>query len=129
MAKTCSWCGKQIGFFDVGYEQVEIGNTEHWVCERCGWSIAEAENGNIPFSQIVTDKTSPALYDHYAKHEGGFEEAIQKQRTKAEAQQTNPLYEDIHQIAGDLRFIKNYLIFCIIVGIIIGLIWAVFLLQ
>ena len=49
----------------------------------------------------------------------------EQQQIKKDAQQTNPLYDDIHQIAGDLRFIKNYLIFSIVVGVIVGFIWLV----
>jgi len=42
--------------------------------------------------------------------------------TKYNNQQVNPLYDDIHQIANDLRFIKNLIIIGIVIGIIFGVI-------
>lgn len=36
--------------------------------------------------------------------------------------QQNPLYDDIHQIAGDLRFIKNLIILSIVCGVVFGII-------
>lgn len=125
MAKTCSWCGEQIGFLDMAYDWVEIGKKGHWVCGRCCGKIAHAKIGHTTFKEIATDKTDPELFNHYAEQEKSPEEIIQQEKAKKESQQTNPLYEDIHQIAGDLRFIKNYLIFCIVVGIIFGFIWVV----
>lgn len=34
----------------------------------------------------------------------------------------NPLYDDIHQIANDLRFIKNLIIVGLVASIIMGII-------
>ena len=131
MAKTCSWCGEQIGFLDMAYDWVEINKKGHWICGRCCGKIAHAKIGHTTFSEIASEKTDPELFNHYTEQEKSPEEIIQQentkkeqQRIKKESQQTNPLYEDIHQIAGDLRFIKNYLIFCIVVGIIFGFIWV-----
>ena len=45
------------------------------------------------------------------------EQAIQNQEKKNEARKTDPLYEDIHQIAGDLRFIKNFIIVSVIAAL------------
>lgn len=53
------------------------------------------------------------------------QQEIQIQGQKQEkilAQQANHLYDDIHQIAGDLRFIKNLNIFYLVGGIISALI-------
>ena len=41
---------------------------------------------------------------------------------KNAARETDPLYDDIHQIAGDLRFIKNFIIISVIVFLAVTLI-------
>ena len=41
---------------------------------------------------------------------------------KRVAQRNDPLYDDIHQIAGDLRFIKNLIIIGIVCSFILGII-------
>lgn len=46
----------------------------------------------------------------------------QKIQRKLVAQENDPLYDDIHQIAGDLRFIKNLIIFGLVVGVLLGII-------
>ena len=48
------------------------------------------------------------------------QEAIQQE--KYQNTLTNPLYDDIHQIAGDLRFIKNLIIIGLVCGVVLGLI-------
>ncbi len=47
----------------------------------------------------------------------------QQTEEKIEARKTDPLYDDIHQIAKDVRFFKNLLIGTIIVDIIVILLW------
>ena len=54
------------------------------------------------------------------KEEQQRQEAIQQE--KYNNLLTNPLYDDIHQIAGDLRFIKNLIILGIVCSIILGII-------
>ena len=54
------------------------------------------------------------------KEEQRKQEAIQNE--KYQNILTNPLYDDIHQIAGDLRFIKNLIIIGIICGFVLGII-------
>ena len=41
---------------------------------------------------------------------------------KIVAQKNDPLYDDIHQIAGDLRFIKNLIIIGLVCGVVMGII-------
>lgn len=41
-----------------------------------------------------------------------------------EMQICNQFYEDIHQIAGDIRFIKNLIIVGLVCGFILGIIGA-----
>lgn len=122
MAKICSWCSKKIGFSDMMYDIVDTGTKWHWVCGNCCKKIDLVKKGQATVEEIATDGTNPELFSYYLEHEEKSDKAIQQQRVKIESQQTNPLYDDIHQIAGDLRFIKNYLIVTIIVGIIIGLV-------
>ena len=131
MAKNCSWCGKKMGFFNCTYTYEQIGDREHFICDECSPKVSAAKDGKTTFDAIKTEQTDPELFNHYVVQIKTPEEVIQQekekkeqQRIKEESQQTNPLYDDIHQMAGDLRFIKNYLIFCIVVGIIFGIIWV-----
>lgn len=132
MATRCSWCGKQMGLFDVTYTYEKVGDKEHCICGECSGKISAAKKGYITFEEIETERTVPELFYHLAEQMKPTDEMIQARKVRQEqeqikddARQTNPLYDDIHQIAGDLRFIKNYLIFCIVVGIIFGFIWVV----
>ena len=54
------------------------------------------------------------------KEEQKRKEAIQQE--KYQNTLTNPLYDDIHQIAGDLRFIKNLIIIGLVCGFVLGII-------
>lgn len=54
------------------------------------------------------------------KEEKQKQEAIQQE--KQQNLLTNPLYDDIHQIAGDLRFIKNLIIVGLVCGVILGMV-------
>lgn len=54
------------------------------------------------------------------KEEQQRQEAIQQEKYNNSL--TNPLYDDIHQIAGDLRFIKNLIILGIVCSVILGII-------
>lgn len=131
MATNCSWCGKKIGTFDFTYTYEQVGDREHYICDECSAKVSAAKNGKATFEGIKTEQTVPELFNHFVEQLKTPEEVIQQenvkkeqQRIKEASQQTNPLYDDIHQIAGDLRFIKNYLVFCIVIGIIFGIIWV-----
>lgn len=130
MAKICSWCGRKMGTFDCTYTYEQIGDKEHFICDECSSKVSAAKNGKATFEGIKTEQTDLELFNYYVGQVQTPEDVIQQekakkeqQRIKEEFQKTNPLYDDIHQIAGDLRFIKNYLIFCIVVGVIFGIIW------
>lgn len=132
MAKFCSWCGKQFGFFDIDFTYEEVGDKGYHICGECSGKITAAKNGNITFEEIRTDRTNKKLFNHLLGETEPTDEMKrerkirqEQQQIKKDAQQTNPLYDDIHQIARDLRFIKNYLIFSIVVGVIVGFIWLV----
>lgn len=128
MAKVCSWCGRNIGFADMlGYDWVEINKKGYWICGKCCGDIDAAQKELVTFEEIATENTAPELLDYYIKKDNP-EETEKKEQIRneyeqrmEESRQNNPLYYDIHQIAGDLRFIKN----CLIVSIICGIVLAV----
>ena len=122
MAKICGWCGEEISIFDLAHDWVKVDDAGHWLCGRCCENIAQAKRGVIKFSDIVTNQTDPSLFQFFAGCEEDCEEIRPRQNTDT-SHVIDPLYEDIHQIADDLRFIKNYLIFSIVVGIICGIFW------
>ena len=124
METNCSWCGKQIGFWDMNYTDEEVDDKLHYICEDCTAKIKEAKNGQVTFDEIATPKTDGALFAYLVNQSGkkgqdGTESAPAKKAPTAQ----HPLYEDVHQIARDLRFIKNYLIFTIVAGCICAFIW------
>lgn len=136
MAKICGWCGNRVAFSDIDYAYETVDNKDYCICGVCFHKILAAKKGQIGFDEITTENTAIELYNHVSQSAKTYNEMIQdikikqqKQQIKVEAQQTNPLYEDIHQIAGDLRFIKNWLIFCIVVGCIIGFFYFVAILS
>ena len=116
MAKICSWCGNKIGFLEIDHYEA-VGDEDYCICGECSDKIFSAKKGQIALEEIVTEHTAPKLFDYFSQQ---IKAPTEQEQIKKEAQQTNPLYDDIHQIAGDLRFIKNWLIFCIVVGCIIG---------
>lgn len=135
MAKICGWCGEKIKFSDMEYEWNGTYKEGCWVCGDCNKKITLAKKGVVSFEEIKCDKTVPTLFNHYQNAEKNsaiqYEKIKQdqqrlkeQQKVKEAAKKTDPLYDDIHQIAGDLRFIKNYLIICIILGIILGLFYC-----
>lgn len=136
MAKICSWCGNQVRFADLEYSYEVVANKNYCVCGECSQQISSARKGEITFDEIVTENTVPELFKHVAQRPMPSVGVIQKnriiqeqQQLKKESQQTDPLYDDIHQIAGDLRFIKNWLIFCIVVGFIAAFFWLIAILS
>lgn len=46
----------------------------------------------------------------------------EKIQQKMELTKSHPLYEDIHQIAGDIRFLKNLIIVGLVLGVVLILI-------
>lgn len=130
MAVMCSWCGKKLGFTDMNYSYETVGNKQHCICGVCSTKVHSAKNGDVTFDEIKTEETISELFYHLAGQAELTDEMIEErqlrqeqQKIKEEAQQTNPLYDDIHQIAGDLRFIKNFIIFYIVASISVGLIY------
>ena len=130
MGKGCGWCGKSIGFLDMSFVYMEAQGKEFIVCGDCARKISSVKKGETPLEAIVTEATAPELLHQILPYSQAFEEyraeiekqqdvRKQQQKVKDEAREVDPLYEDIHQIAGDLRFIKNWLIINIVAGIIL----------
>lgn len=127
MAYVCSCCGKKIPFLDVDYDCIQIDNEEYRLCGKCRSKINAYNNGNISLDEIISDMTNDKVADYLRniKSEENTEiEGQEKERieNKIVAQKDDPLYDDIHQIAGDLRFIKNLIIIGVVCGFIFGII-------
>lgn len=103
---VCAICGKELN----GYYVVDLNNEQIKVCESCN---SKLKNGKISLNDISSDAVKNITAS--IKKE---EERIER---KIAAQKDNPLYDDIHQISGDIRFIKNIIIIGLIISIISGI--------
>ena len=120
MARICDWCGKKVGFSEL-FDTEEVESKTYLLCSKCCEDVAAAKKGFTTFDEIKTAETNPILFNYYAQPEK-VADAIVKQnqhiqaqsKAKKAAREKDPLYDDVHQIAEDVRFIKNYiLISCI----------------
>lgn len=106
MKDICDLCGKELN----GYYTVEFNNEQYKVCENCN---SKLKKGQISFNNQQLDIDNNII------------ESIKKEEDRIErkiiAQKDNPLYDDIHQIAGDIRFLKNIVIIGLIISIISGI--------
>ena len=75
---------------------------------------------------MISDETDSNLagYLRVAKSEEIYDmkNKIENGENKIITQQSNPLYDDIHQIAGDLRFIKNLIVIGLVCGVVMWII-------
>ncbi len=132
MANICGCCGKKLPFLDVGFDLVEIEEEGYYICSACNSNFVDYKRGNLSIEELVNNATKPKLRQYFENHapDGNVVEEIKKQecqekqriQRKLTAQENDPLYEDIHQIAGDLRFIKNIIIFGLVCGVVLGII-------
>lgn len=132
MGNICGCCGKKLPFLDVGFDLIEIDGEDYYVCSACNTNFANYKKGNLSLEELVSDSTKPKLRKHFENHapDGEVVEEIRQQERQEEqriqrkltAQENDPLYDDIHQIAGDLRFIKNLIIFGLVCGVVLGII-------
>lgn len=127
MADTCACCGKKIPFLDVDYDYIEVEKVEYRLCGKCRSKINAYSNGNISLDEVISDITDKNVADYLKKIKS--EEDIELERQEKErienkltAQKNDPLYDDIHKIAGDLRFIKNLIIIGLVCGFVLGII-------
>ena len=126
MGRKCSLCGKNVGLMEPfsNKRYTYHGNVMNFgFCGDCYPKIMALEKGEITLPEIMTNNTEIQLVDYYrCVIDEDPEVMTEEEHSKLQAQKTDPLYDDIHQIATDLRFIKNYLVICIIIGAILGLI-------
>ena len=127
MADICTCCGKKIPFLDVDYDYIEIDKVEYRLCGKCRSKINAYNNSNIPVEEVITDATDEKVADYIQNIKSEEDIELEKQEkerieNKIVAQKNDPLYDDIHQIAGDLRFIKNLIIIGLVCGVVMGII-------
>lgn len=65
---------------------------------------------------LNSDRTE---YEHKIKQQN---DRYVKEQQKIESTLNHPLYNDIHQIAGDIRFLKNLVILGIVLGVALTII-------
>lgn len=128
MNNICKCCGEKIGFMDVGWDYITIEGTEHKICGNCIKKISEYKKGISLLEDVITEKTEEGIVKYIKTiNVGDNTQKINEERKQVEkknlARQNNPLYDDKHQIAGDLRFIKNLIIIGLIASFILGLIF------
>lgn len=133
MADICTCCGKKIQFLDIDYDMLNVNNEEYRLCSKCRGKINSYIEGNISIDEVIsdaTDKNVAAYLRNVKTEEDIILEQQEKERieNKITAQKNDPLYDDIHQIAGDLRFIKNLIIIGLVCGFILGIIGIIGLL-
>lgn len=127
MADVCNCCGKKIPFLDVDFDYIEISNETYRICSKCRSKINAYNFGGISIDEIISDATHEKVVnylrniksDEEIEHEKKEKERIENKKA---AQKNDPLYDDIHQIAGDLRFIKNLIIIGLVSGFILGIV-------
>ena len=87
--------------------------------------------------EIITENSNEILKKYLNKTALSEEEAIiynkqkeneRKMQDRIELQKKDPVCKELYQIATDLRFIKNYIIFSIIANIVLGIMIAIILL-
>lgn len=127
MADICACCGKKIPFLDVDYDYIEIEKVEYRLCGKCQSKINAYNIGNVSVEEIISDVTDKKVADYIRNIKSEEEIELEKQEkerigNKIVAQKNDPLYDDIHQIAGDLRFIKNLIIIGLMCGFALGII-------
>ena len=124
---------KNIPFLDIDYDLIKIGDEEYRLCTKCRSKINSYINGDILIEEVISDDTDENVADYIRNIKSKEEIAIESQEkerieNKITAQKNNPLYDDIHQLAGDLRFIKHLIIIGIVCDCILGIIGIIGLL-
>lgn len=107
MKNLCAVCGKELN----GYFVTTINNKEYKVCEKCNTKI---KSGKLSISDLSLNTVDDIEQSIKKEHE--------KIQRKVIAQQNDPLYDDIHQIANDIRFLRNL----VIIGLILSVLSMIF---
>ena len=108
MSKICDCCGKEIE-----WNYFNLANKGD-VCFACHENISKLQAGELSYIKLISPKTTPKLKDYLKECEKEGTEQNQKQNER----KADPLYQDIHQLANDVHFIKNFIIFCLILTVI-----------
>ncbi len=85
-----------------------------------------SDNDYEDLAKEVAEEILNSDRTEYHQKQEDIKRAEQRQEenknAKISAQQTNPLYDDIHQIAKDVSFIKNVIVVSIVIVVIINII-------
>lgn len=124
MADVCSCCGKKIPILDVDFDYIEIDKESYRICGKCISKINAYHSGEVSVDEIISDSTHEKLADYLKNIKSDEEMEHEKKRigNKTVAQKNDLLYDAVHQIAGDIRFIKNLIIIGLVCGFILGII-------
>lgn len=106
MKNICAVCGKELN----GYFSLNIDGKQYKLCENCNIKM---KKGKLSADDLLAD-TVKNITESVKKEEERIERKII-------AQKDDPLYDDIHQIAGDIRFLKNLVIIGLILSIVSGI--------
>ena len=82
-------------------------------------------NSGEDYQQIAKEVANDILKSDRSEYYQNIQESKRKEverQQKIELTEKHPLYNDIHQIAGDLRFLKNLVIIGLVLGIILTLV-------
>lgn len=92
-------------------------------------AIISSEEEYTDIAKCVAQDIIDTGRTEYKEQVERYKEEQRKQKSiqqeKYQNALTNPLYDDIHQIAGDLRFIKNLIIVSIVCGFVLGIIGVI----
>ena len=109
------------------FDYIDIDSESYKICGKCKSKINVYDSGDISIDEIISNATHNKVVDYLRNIKSDEEiehEKKEKERIKNKivAQKNNPLYDDIHQIAGDLRLIKNLIIIGLVCAFVIGII-------
>ena len=82
-------------------------------------------NSGDEYQPIAKEVANDILKSDRSEYYQNIKESERKEverRQKIELTESHPLYNDIHQIAGDFRFFKNLTIIALILGVILILV-------
>lgn len=84
--------------------------------------LLEIVNSDDDYQQIAKEVASDILKSDRSEYYQNIQESEKQEaerQQKIELTENHPLYNDIHQIAGDIRFLKNLVIIGLGLGIIL----------
>ena len=94
-------------------------------CDKTNEELLKIANSGEEYQQIAKDVAKDILSSDRTEYYNSIKAKIEndeKIQQKMELTKSHPLYEDIHQIAGDIRFLKNLIIVGLVLGVVLILI-------